>query len=209
MDNENKLSVKDSYPLKVCITGGIGSGKTVVCEFFKTLGIKVYNADEEAKKFLYDNIVKTKIRQYFGKEVFDKNDKIKTKVLADIVFNDNAGLEKLNSIIHPLVKQDFSIWSDKYCNEPYILLEAAILFEIGFHKDFYNVITVTAPEELRIKRIMKRDKITKEQVIERMQNQWKDNRKIEMADFVIYNDEKHLLIPQVLAIHRILISKQL
>ncbi|MCD4746659.1 MAG: dephospho-CoA kinase, partial [Bacteroidales bacterium] len=157
--------------LKIGLTGNIGSGKSVVSKIFELFGIYVYNADREAKKYLQDNSVKSKIKQIISKNIFDIYDEIDRQKLADIVFKNKEALIKLNSIIHPLVRNDFNNWLDKHSNEAYIIYEAAILFESGFYKDFDAVITVSAPEDLMIKRVMKRDGVLKEHVIQRMKNQ--------------------------------------
>ena len=193
--------------LKIGITGSIGSGKTTVCTMFEILCINVYHADTEAKKFLNKESVKKKIKYLFSDSIFDKNGNVDNKILASIVFNNPHSLEKLNSMIHPLVKSDFDIWLKKYKKKKYILHEAAIIFESGFYKDFDAIITVSAPKDLRIKRVKQRDNITEQEILNRMKFQLSDEEKIKKADFVIYNDEQQLLIPQVLKIHKELINK--
>ena len=193
--------------LKIGITGSIGSGKTTVCKVFEILCIKIYHADTEAKKFLSKESVKKKIKYLFGDSIFNKNGNIDNKILASIVFNDPHSLEKLNSIIHPLVKSDFDRWLKKHKKEKYILHEAAIIFESDFYKDFDAIITVSAPKDLRIKRVKQRDNITYQEIINRMKFQLSDEEKIIKADFVIYNDEQQLLIPQILKIHNELTNK--
>jgi len=193
--------------LKIGITGSIGSGKTTVCKVFEILCIKIYYADTEAKKFLSNESVKKKIKYLFGNSVFNKNGNIDNKILASIVFNNTPLLEKLNSLIHPLVKSDFDSWLKKYKKEKYILHEAAILFESGFYKDFDAIITVSAPKNLRIKRVKQRDNTSEQEIINRMKFQLSDVEKIKKADFVIYNNEQQLLIPQVLKIHNELTGK--
>ena len=193
--------------LKIGITGSIGSGKTTVCMMFKNLGVKVYHADIEAKKFLSKESVKKKIKDMFGDSIFNKNGNVDNKILASIVFNNPHTLEKLNSLIHPLVRSDFDSWLKKYKKKKYILHEAAIIFESGFYKNFDAIITVSAPEDLRIKRVKQRDNITEQEILNRMKFQLTDEKKNKKADFVIYNDEQQLLIPQVLKIHNELIHK--
>ncbi len=192
--------------LKIGITGSIGSGKTTVCKVFEILCINIYHADTEAKKILNKEYVKKKIKYLFVDSIFDKNGNINNKILASIVFNDPHLLEKLNSIIHPLVKYDFDSWLKKHKKEKYILHEAAIIFESGFYKDFNAIITVSAPKDLRIKRVKQRDNITEQEILNRMKFQLSDKEKIKKANFVIYNDEQQLLIPQVLKIHNELTS---
>jgi dephospho-CoA kinase len=189
--------------LKVGITGGIGSGKTTVCKVFELLGIPVYYADDEAKNILDTNAeVKNKIIQYFGNEVLNDSGLIDRKKLAAFVFNDKTKLNYLNSIVHPAVGLHFENWLEKNSNSNYILKEAAILFESGAYKAVDKVIAVVAPIELKIQRVMQRDKTTSEQVEQRINNQLSDDEKIKRAQYVIYNDEKQLLLPQILTIHQ-------
>jgi len=193
--------------IQVGITGGIGSGKTTVCKVFELLGVPVYYADDEAKHLLdFNHEVKTSIVSYFGKEVLNEDGAINRKKLASFVFNDKGKLEKLNSIVHPAVAAHFEGWITRHSHYPYILKEAAILFESNINTAIDKVITVTAPVELKINRAMQRDKITREQVEQRMQNQMSDEEKIKRSQFVIYNDEQQLLIPQILTIHSLLVK---
>ena len=192
--------------LKVGITGGIGAGKTLVTGIFQNLGIHVYDSDSEAKNFLSDEQVKSKLRNYFGEIIFDNTQNIDKKKLAEIVFNDPVSLKYLNLLIHPLVREHFKKWCQLHNSNPYIIFEAAILFESGFNKDVDKTITIFAPEEVRIARIKKRDGMSEQEVLERMKNQMKDEQIIKLSDFVIYNDDEHLVIPQVLKIHKELIA---
>ena len=187
--------------LKVGLTGSIGSGKSLVAKIFSSLGIKVYEADTEAKKFLLDDMVKQKIASSISNDVFNTEGVIINRRLAEIVFNNPEALAILNGIIHPMVRNDFLEWLQRNHREVYILHEAAILYESGFYKDFDKVITVSAPEKLRLKRVMDRDDVGREQVLDRITNQWSDQKKVELADYVIINDGKEMVIPQVLRIH--------
>lgn len=188
--------------IKVGITGGIGSGKTIVCQVFELFGVPVYYSDEESKKLLdADAEVKKQIISTFGNAVINEQGNVDRKKLAAIVFADKSKLQLLNGIMHPAVAKHFDEWVKNNSEHKYILKEAAILFESGANKLVDKIITVTAPEELKIKRAMKRDNITEEQVKQRMKNQWTDAEKMKLSDFVIYNDETQLLIPQILAIH--------
>lgn len=193
--------------IKVGITGGIGSGKSVVCKIFQQLGILVYSADIEAKKLYDDDEVRQKVKTIFGDSVIDKHGKLNKKALSEIIFKDNDLREKLNAIIHPAVKEHFSKWLSLHEHEKYILKEAAILFESGTNKGLDYVITVSAPSELRIKRTMQRDGIGEEEVKRRIKTQMSEEEKIKRSDFVIVNDETQLLIPQVLKIHQLLKNK--
>ena len=188
--------------MKICITGGIGSGKSVVCNIFRQLGIPVYDADTEAKK-LYNTQpeIAEKIKKEISEEVFDKKGIIDKQKLAGIVFNDETVLKKLNKIVHPYVIRDFEEWCAHHANAPYVLKEAAILFESGTDKKCDKIITVTASLELRIQRTMQRDKRTKQEVELIIDKQSGDDEKIKRSDFVIINDEQQMVIPQVLDIH--------
>jgi len=193
--------------LKLGITGGIGSGKTTVCKLFELLGIPVYYSDEESKKLLAENgAVKEQVVALFGNSILDEEKNIDRKKLASLVFNNKEQLEKLNAILHPAVGIHFEQWLKKQ-NAPYILKEAAILFESGANKQVDKVITVVAPLDLKIQRTMKRDGATKEAILSRMQLQLNDEEKVKRSDFVIQNDEQNLLIPQVLDVHKALINK--
>ena len=193
--------------LKLGITGGIGSGKTTVCRLFELLGIPVYYADEESKKLLdADKQVKEQVVKVFGDSILNDAGIIDRKKLAEIVFNNKEQLEKLNTILHPAVGLHFENWQKKQTS-PYILKEAAILFESGAFKQVDKVLTIITPLELKIQRTIKRDGISREEVINRMQHQMNDEEKVKRSDFVIKNDEQELLIPQVLDLHNQLVNK--
>lgn len=192
---------------KIGITGGIGSGKSTVCKVFELLDVPVYYADEEAKKLLDNDVeVKDKILQQFGAEVMDEKHSIDRKKLAAIVFNNTEKLSRLNAIVHPAVANHFESWLKKHEQSKYILKEAAILFESGAYKGVDEVITVIAPQELKIARVIKRDKSTPELVMQRIKSQLSDEEKIKRSQYVIHNDEQQLLIPQILLIHNKLLQ---
>jgi dephospho-CoA kinase len=193
--------------IKVGLTGNIGSGKTLVVRIFSVLRIPLYRADVEAKRFFQDEAVKTMIIKEIGHEVLGEDNAISTRKLGQIVFNNPAALQTLNGLIHPLVRDDLKKWLLTKHHEPYIIFESAILFESDFYKDFDKIITVAAPQELRIQRVMARDGISRQEVIDRIKNQWSDEEKIKRADFVVYNDEERLVVPQILSIHRKLIGE--
>jgi dephospho-CoA kinase len=183
--------------IKIGITGNIGSGKSVVCELLKIHGIPVYNADKEAKRLNdFSPTIREKLIRHFGKEIYVGNKLDKNK-FAQLIFNDPEKLSLANSIIHPEVAKDFAAWVASKNNYPIVALEAAVLFEGNFHHYVDKTITVYAPPELRIARASQRDNVPKEKIKEREKNQISDEEKLKMADFVIYNDEKHALIPQV------------
>jgi dephospho-CoA kinase len=193
--------------LKVGITGGIGCGKTTVCKVFELLDVPVYYADDEAKKILDSNEdVKKDILKTFGNDVLTDTGIVDKKKLASLVFNNQEQLEKLNSIIHPAVREHFVNWIKNNSSQKYILKEAAILFESGAYKLVDKVIAVIAPIELKINRAMQRDKISREQVLQRMSNQSKDRDIIKRSQFLIQNDEQQLLIPQIISVHNQLLE---
>lgn len=195
--------------LKIGITGNIGSGKTTICKIFELLGTETYYADEKAKEFLNYQEVKKKIENIIGSEVFNKTGQIINKKLADIVFNDRDALQNLNSIIHPLVEKDYKQWAGKRKTLPYVLKEAAILFESGFHRNMDKTILVISQTDLMVHRVIKRNNVSEKSVKRRLANQVNQQTKINKADYIIYNDESKLVIPQVLNIHNILCNHQL
>lgn len=168
------------------LTGGIGSGKTTVAKMFMAHGIPVYIADEEAKKLMESDKIVRQVEKQFGHEVIS-NKKIDRAKLANIVFLNPEKLEKLNKIIHPAVQKHFKDWLKNHNSVSYVIKEAAILFETGGHKQCDKVITVIAPQLLRIERVILRDKSDKSSVLQRITNQWSDEKKISLSDFVIEN----------------------
>ena len=182
------------------LTGGIGSGKSTVAKVFKELGIPVYDSDTEAKKLINtSNNVISKMKQNFGDNIYLKNNILNKKKLSQLIFNDKKLLNIVNTIVHPAVKEDFNTWAKKQTSN-YIIKEAAILFESGAYKDTDLIITVTAPEELRIQRVCKRDNKPAEKIKEIINNQISESEKINRSDYVIYNDEEQLILPQILKI---------
>jgi len=191
--------------LKVGITGGIGSGKTTVCKMFETLGIPVYYADTQAKLLMNtDPELKASLQGYFGSEIYVDGILVRHQ-LAEIIFNDPSALEKVNSWVHPAVARDFERWC-KMHPSPYVLEEAAIIFESNITQRFEKVILVTAPDDIRIERVCARDQVAPEIVRKRMDNQWPEEKKIALADYVIYNDNVQLIAPQVMSIHKNLLG---
>lgn len=187
--------------LKVGLTGGIGSGKSTVAKIFETLGIPIYYSDEAAKELMNTNSeVKEAIIKNFGDEAY-KNNQLDRKYLASIVFNDKNKLAILNSITHPATIQDANNWIAKQ-KSPYIIKEAALIFESGSDKHLDFVIGVYSPLPLRLKRVMQRDNSTEEEVMKRINRQMNEEEKMSLCRFVIKNDEEELLIPQVLEIDK-------
>jgi len=192
--------------IKVGVTGGIGSGKTLICEIFERLGIPVFNADVEAKEiYNTDKKVIEQVQQLFGHDIYHQG-KLKRDVLAKIIFNDSKALDKVNAIVHPKVREYFIDWTEKQTSE-YVIEEAAILFESNAYLDLDYIINVHARQENRIERVMNRDNISKEQVLSRMKNQLCDEKRMKLADFTIYNDGDRMLLPQVIEIHQKIINR--
>ena len=192
---------------KVGITGGIGSGKSTVANIFMKLGIPVFFSDIEAAKLISTKKkIRQKIIREFGNEVLFR-DKIDRKKLAEMVFADYKKLLKLNSIVHPAIRGYFKIWVKKQKKFPFVIQEAAILIETGGYKNLDFVILITAPKQMRIERVMKRDSVSRKEVLHRLRNQWSDRKKKEFADALIVNDEKKMLLPQVLKIHLMLLQR--
>jgi len=189
--------------LKIGITGGIGSGKTTVCRIFEVLGIPVFYADVVAREVMIsDKILVEGVKGAFGKDSYLEGGELNRKHIAGIVFNDAAELERLNALVHPAVFRAFDSWAASVKDAPYLIKEAALLFESGSYRMCNLNVLVTAPEALRIARVRKRDNISAQEVQQRIDKQFSDEKKVDMADFVIFNDEKHLLIPQVLQLHQ-------
>jgi dephospho-CoA kinase len=183
------------------LTGGIGAGKSVVAKVFATMGIPVFNADEAAKRFMQNSpAIKAKLIEQFGSSIYDASGLQKEK-LASIVFNDPFQLQLLNAIIHPVTIQAAKDWAAKQ-RSPYVIKEAALIFESGAADGLSKVIGVTAPLSLRIHRVMQRDGISKEQVEARMQHQISDTIKMRLCDYVIQNNNQQMLIPQVVELDK-------
>lgn len=188
--------------IKVGITGGIGSGKSTVCHIFSVLGIPVFEADKVAKELqTKDPDIRAQLIDLFGPSVYLPDLSIDRKHLASIVFSNPSLLSQLNAIIHPAVRKAFYEWCQLQ-QSPYGLLEAAILFESGFHRMMDKVIVVSTDQNQRIQRVMKRDGTTEEQVLQRIGNQWTDEQRNNLADFVIHNNDDELIIPQIVEIDK-------
>jgi dephospho-CoA kinase len=191
--------------LKIGITGGIGSGKTTVARIFEVLGIPVYYADDAAKRIMNeDEFLKQQIIKEFGHESYEEG-KLNRQYLASVVFRDKKKLAVLNALVHPATIRNSNLWM-KNQSTPYAIREAALIFESGVQGQLDYVIGVSAPVELRICRAMERDKLTREQVLERIDRQINETIKMRLCDFVIVNDGKKPVIPQVLKLHEKLLK---
>ncbi|HVM88313.1 MAG TPA: dephospho-CoA kinase [Puia sp.] len=191
--------------LKIGLTGGIGSGKSTVAKIFEVLGIPVYYADDAAKRLMNENEgLKQQIIKHFGENAYIDG-MLNRDYISSLVFNNKEKLELLNSLTHPAVIDDSEEWLTLQTSS-YIIREAALVFESGINKSLDYVIGVSAPEQLRIERVMKRDHVAKEQVLARMKNQLNEDKKIQLCDFVVYNNEQQLIIPQILKLHEQIIT---
>ena len=195
--------MKKNSPLLVGITGGIGSGKSTICKVFQALGIPNYEADSRARYLMnHDAKLKSEIIQHFGEDSYDNQGNLNRPYLASKVFNDEAKVKLINSIVHPRVGQDFINWVAENPKSPYLINEAALMFESGRYLHLDKVITVFTPEEIRIRRIQHRDKHRSlEEIKAIISKQMPEEEKIAKADYVIYNDEKQSVLEQVLRLH--------
>jgi dephospho-CoA kinase len=193
--------------LKIGITGGIGSGKTTVCHIFETLGIPIYYADDRAKALMVENAELVKqIKNLFGEAAYLKDGALNRQHIADIVFHNPLKLNELNALVHPAVWLDGETWHAAQTYAPYTMKEAALLFESGGNRFLDKIITVVAPVETRIERVILRGGGTMKRadVEARIAKQMSDEEKVKLSDFVIQNDGSQALIPQVMAIHRLI-----
>jgi len=202
MDTKSDISPRK---MRLGITGGIGSGKTSVCKVFTVLGIPVFYADNEAKSIMEsDPAIKYELNHVTGKNLY-LNGTLNRPLLANLMYNDKKLLVEINQMVHPLVFRNFNIWADKQ-NTPYVIVEAAILFESGIYELVDRVATVVTPVEERIKRVMGRNKHTREQVLNIIKNQMDDQTKIKLSQYVIGNADDDMIIPAVLKIHADIIN---
>lgn len=195
--------------LKIGLTGGIGSGKSTAAQIFEVLGIPVYYADTEAKRLMNEDAqIKKEIIKIFGEKAYS-NSTLDRKYISSIAFSDPAKLQSLNTIVHPAIKKDAENWMQKQTT-PYAIHEAALIFEAKVNERLDYVIGVSSPEELRIKRAMQRDNVSRDEVLKRISRQLAEKIKMSKCDFILFNDEEQLLIPQVVELHQKLtdLSKQ-
>lgn len=186
----------------VGLTGGIGSGKSLVATIFQRLGIPIYIADERAKYLMaYSEPLQIEIQKLFGPKAYIGKNELNRAYISDLVFKDKKILLSLNGLVHPAVLEDYHVWVSKI-QYPYHIYESALLFETGLYKNSFKNILVTAPEKIRIRRVMLRDHLTEIQVKERIKNQWVEENTRELADFIIVNDGMRSLTSQVVNIHQ-------
>jgi len=183
------------------ITGGIGSGKSMICKIFTALNVPVFDSDYEAKK-LYESItVKNEILEAFGKESYTIESKLNLNYISNLVFENPNKLIALNNIIHPKLQVVFNNWCNKNKSYKYVIKEAAILIESGTYKECEEIVVVTSPLEMRIKNVMKRGNMNRNEVIKRINNQMSDEEKLKFSQHHIINDELKMIIPQVILLH--------
>lgn len=194
---------------RIGITGGIGVGKTIVCRLFQVLGIPVYDADTRAKWVMqYDLALKQELQEAFGEEAYTSEGQLNRAYLASVVFNNQQRLDKLNALVHPHVGLDFERWAEANANAPYLIKEAALMFESESWRQMDEIIVVTAPLNVRLKRLLKRDPHRTEADIQAIiSKQLSEEEKIARAQHIVYNDDQRLIIPQVLALHEQFLSK--
>lgn len=193
--------------MRIGLTGGIGSGKTTAARVWEQLGVSVYYADERGR-WISDNDpeVILKIKALFGENAYLPDGKLDRKRIAGKVFSDSVLLERLNAVIHPAIRADYRRWAKAQTKVPYTVMESAILFESGFDSEVDRVVVVTAPEEVRIARTVRRDGSDEAAVRARIATQMSDEARQEKADFILDAGEKELLIPQIIALHEKLIA---
>jgi dephospho-CoA kinase len=197
---EIQMITDRNSPFKLGITGGIGSGKTSVCRVFDVLGIPVFSADREASEIMEtESEIKSQLNSITGKDLY-RGGSLDRMLLADIIFNDDAALEKVNSLIHPKVSDNFMRWAIVQESQ-YVIMEAAILFESGASAFVDRIATVVAPVNERVDRVIQRNMLTKEQVMVRIKKQMDDETRMKLSDYIIYNSENDMIIPAILKIH--------
>jgi dephospho-CoA kinase len=194
--------------LQVGITGGIGSGKSLVCHIFKCFGVPVYDADSKAKSLMTsDPSLVNQIKAEFGEKAYQNDGTLDRAFISKTTFDNPERLAVLNRLVHPRVAGDYQTWLSNHQDSKYVLREAALLYEVGAERSIDRMIVVSAPEELRINRVLARDKHrTRQDVQSIIKNQWPEEDKVKRADHIIYNDDEHMVIPQVLQLHELFVN---
>lgn len=204
---KSKYTLMKTKPLEIGVTGGIGSGKSLVCKIFSLLGVPVYNADNRARWLTNNNKeVRRQITEKFGPAAYTGKG-LDRDYIAGKVFNNPDELKVLNAIVHPAVGKDYDQWVTSNSKHPYVIKEAALIFEAGSYKRLQKVINVSAPEELRIRRVLQRDSFRTEKEIKSIiEKQMKESERQHRSDYNVFNDEKKMLIPQILQLHEEILS---
>jgi dephospho-CoA kinase len=203
------MNQPDRFPLQIGITGGIGSGKSIVCKVFSCLGISIYDADTRAKWLTnHDAEIRENVINLLGSEAYNSDGEYNRTYVASVVFNNEELLRKLNAIIHPVVLQDTEKWMSERVNEAYVIKEAAIMKAAGDRNTLDYVVVVEAPVELRIKRILQRDKRSEGEIRAIIERQVSDEERNAIADFKILNDEDSALIPQIMLLHKTFLERR-
>lgn len=194
--------------LKIGVTGGIGVGKTMVCSMFRLLGIPVYDSDGRAKWLMNQNeALKAELTETFGANTYTASGKLNRQYLGGVVFNDPERLALLNKLVHPHVRVDFVNWADQHAQAPYVIKEAALMYESAAWRQMNQIITVFAPLPVRIKRILQRDTHRTEADVEAIiSKQLQEEEKMARAEHIIYNNDQQLVIPQVLQLHELFVA---
>ena len=193
--------------MKIGITGGIGSGKSYICQIIEKMGYDVFNSDREAKWLMENNaILIKKIKYLVVENAYIENNKINKKILSQFIFNTKSNRLLINQIVHPFVHEYFKHWSEKFNSTQIVFYESALLFDTGFYKNLDKNILVIAPFNTRLKRIQERDQLSEEEIRNKMNSQFSDVEKLTVCDFVIDNNEYELLVPKILEIINKLIS---
>jgi len=193
--------------MRIGITGGIGSGKSYICQILEKMGYDVFNSDREAKGLMENNaILIEKIKYLVGENAYIENNKINKKVLSQFIFNNKSNRLSINQIVHPFVYEYFEYWSEKFNSNQIVFYESALLFETGFYKNLDKNILVIAPYNTRLQRIQKRDQLSEKEIMNKINSQYSDDEKLTICDFVIDNNEYELLVPKIVEIINKLIS---
>jgi len=194
--------------IRVGLTGGIGSGKSLVCSILTKLQVPVYMADREARRLMnHDPELRAKITRMFGEQSYGKKG-LNREFLAAQLFGDRQKLLSMNALVHPVVRQDFFAWADQHKGMPYVVEEAAILFESGAYKEMDQTVLVTAPKEIRVRRVMERDGIGRDAVLKRLSHQMEEEELKKLANHLINNNGEHMLLPQVIELHNKLLIRE-
>jgi dephospho-CoA kinase len=203
------MSQSDDAPFVIGITGGIGSGKSIVCKLFSCLGISIYDADTRAKWLTnHDTTIRNKVIDLLGPEAYNSDGEYNRPYVASVVFHNESLLKELNAIIHPVVLRDTDAWMAARINDAYVIKEAAIMNAAGDKNNLDCVVVVQAPVGLRIKRILERDQRSESEIRAIIERQVSDEKREAIADFIILNDENSALIPQVLSLHKAFLRRR-